>query len=415
MIKRQILLGLIAVALMTVLTACLGGGRVPAPLTFSVSGRVTADDDGLAGVTLQFSGPFGSAITGDDGSWSKSGLSGKVTVTPSLDGWRFTPEIQELTQGNSVVEFVGNRLDADEEPITGAVIDARSRVLTLSLSPDGRRLASGHVDESVRVWDLAQQKLLFKLDGHLDWVRAVAYSPKGDLIASSSDDNDVLIWGAHTGELVHTLKGHEDWVRTVAFSFDGARVASGDDDNTIRIWDPVLGTEVAKLQSGSEYVWIYTLDFAPDAFVLASGDYDGNVNIWDVEQGILLKNLTDDAVTEVYSVAFSPDGSMLAAGGEGGSVVIWHAATYEEVSRIEGLPGDVEALAFSPDADMLATAVEGDVFLWDVASGILRAKLAGSFDINAVQFLPSGDYVVTGDDDGMIKIWDLNEVQWELL
>jgi WD40 repeat protein len=74
------------------------------------------------------------------------------------------------------------------------------------------------------------------LSGHNRPVKAVAMSANGKRVASGSDDYTVKIWDAETGEELRTLSGHSDWVRAVAVSADGRKVVSGSADNTVKIW-----------------------------------------------------------------------------------------------------------------------------------------------------------------------------------
>ena len=74
--------------------------------TYSVSGRVIdQSSNGVAGVSISFTGGFGSVTTASDGTWSKSGLSGTVTVTPSKSGWTFIPTSRQVSEASSSVSF----------------------------------------------------------------------------------------------------------------------------------------------------------------------------------------------------------------------------------------------------------------------------------------------------------------------
>ena len=79
------------------------------------------------------------------------------------------------------------------------------------------------------------------LTGHTDWVTSVAFSPNGLTVASGSVDETVRLWDAVTGAHKATLTGHTGWVTSVAFSPNGLTVASGSEDETVRLWDAVTG------------------------------------------------------------------------------------------------------------------------------------------------------------------------------
>jgi WD40 repeat protein len=70
-------------------------------------------------------------------------------------------------------------------------------------------------------------------------VRLVAWSPDGQRIASGSLDNTVQVWNASDGSRVFTYKGHSDDVLSVAWSPDGQRIASGSSDKTVQVWQAV--------------------------------------------------------------------------------------------------------------------------------------------------------------------------------
>jgi WD40 repeat protein len=82
-------------------------------------------------------------------------------------------------------------------------------------------------DRTVKVWELESGRLLRSLEGHTDWVRAVAVSPDGRFIVSGSDDRTVKVWELESGRLLRSLEGHTGRVRAVAVSPDGRFIVSG--------------------------------------------------------------------------------------------------------------------------------------------------------------------------------------------
>ena len=120
-----------------------------------------------------------------------------------------------------------------------------SWVLTLALSPlpastNSQLLAIGSQDKDIKIWDSGTGTEGEKLEGHSDWVEAVAFSPLPSVtqvLASASRDQTVRLWDVKTGVEIRTMEGHEGAVNAVAFSSNGELLASASNDNTVRLWD----------------------------------------------------------------------------------------------------------------------------------------------------------------------------------
>ena len=162
-------------------------------------------------------------------------------------------------------------------------------VSSVAFSPDGKRLASGSRDNTIRLWDVASGRSLLELKGHSDFVNSVAFSPDSKRLASGSGDQTIRLWDVASGRSLLELIGHSASVNSVAFSPDGKRLASGSRDQTIRLWDVASGRSLRELKGHSDSV--YSVAFSPDGKRLASGSRDNTIRLWDVASGRSLMEL----------------------------------------------------------------------------------------------------------------------------
>jgi RNA polymerase sigma factor (sigma-70 family) len=350
---------------------------------------------------------------------------------------------------------------ADLPENTVAVLgDIRGRhageVHDVALSPDGKLLATASdQDTTVRLWDAETLQPAGALTGHRAFVNCVSISQDGRWLASGSANGDLLLWDM----TVRPPKGPSNLatrgkdrkfnhsILAAAFSEDGKRLAVAGDAGGVELFE-ISGAGPASrgVLPGIDQE-VRSLTFSPDGQILAlAGLLDRSARLWVVtgaapRETAILRRPADKRPQLIkrgaISVAFSRDGKTLAALEGDDGVWLWDLSGPEPRDRgqlsvpphrvnlprgirvllgaIHGL-GERAKVVFSPDGDTLAAAQSGGwIKVWDVTGGLPteRAEFAahGGTGTGTLAFSPDGETLYSGGGDHLVRNWDLTAAE----
>jgi tricorn protease-like protein len=215
------------------------------------------------------------------------------------------------------------------------LLETTDSVYAVAFSPDGKTLAAAGADRAIRLWNVADGKLLATIEDHADWIFDVAFSPDGKRLASASRDKTSKVFDVVKKEALVTFPGHAESVFCVAFTPDGKQVVSGGGDSQIRVWNPDDDGKQVRLMGGFGGP-IFKLGYSADGKLLGCCSGDKTVRIYD---NFSTKQTLKGHNDWVYTFAFSPDAKTIASGSWDGEVRLWNVADGKPVKTIIAAPG----------------------------------------------------------------------------
>lgn len=320
-------------------------------------------------------------------------------------------------------------------------------VLSVCFSPDGKRLASGSGDTTVRLWDLNTQTPHFTLKGHSSWVLVVAWSPDAQLLASGDHSGGIFLWDPAAGSTLGQCKGHSKFITSLAWEpahveLPSRRFCSGSRDATIKVWDATTRRCLFTMSSHTQA--ITAVKWGGDGLIYSAAR-DCSINVWSAQDGKLVRSLkghghwvntmslsTDyalrtgaydhrgvapldtkeakQAAQKRYDAARGGRPERLATGSDDYTLFLWEPSTSKTpLARMTGHMQLINQVTFSPDGRWIVSAsFDKSVKLWDGLKGGFVATFRGHVGpVYQVAWSADSRLCVSGSKDSTLKVWEV--------
>ena len=301
----------------------------------------------------------------------------------------------------------------------------------IKYTPDGNRIAVA-TDIGIWIYDAQTGKELALLTGHTGRVTSLGFPADGRFLASGSFDKTVRLWDIDTGKQTAVFAGHLGGIEAIAVSPDGKTVVSGDTwKGTLILWDTETGEQLERHTLYTDNLMrrlqisldkhrtvpypnaVQALAFSPDGQIFASGHRDGILRLWDSENGRKFSTLRDHKRGGIEGLAFSPEGQMLASSST--DDIILHTLQKGKPQAHLTIKHFTGHLVFSPDGKTLVgfdwrswNGKNEDLHVWDTETGeCLQSIYTKHTDQHeALAIFPDGNTILTGSWDGTIHQWE---------
>ncbi len=346
--------------------------------------------------------------------------------------------IYHVPTGQLITRLTDPALQAQSaDPRPG--IAHRDVVQSLAFNREGDLLASGGF-RVVKLWRYPRDVQRFSLTAATDAVTAVAVSPDGKLIATGAADNTIKLFSASEGKDGLTLEGHAGPVTSLRFAQNAAQLYSSSADQTIRVWNVADGSLAGRIDTPTAIDSISLVSQPPPAEaqaaeaaeapaelpqLIASAGGDNLIRLWRTPNG--LPQQLADVPEKTNVLAVSTDRKFLALANAAGEIHVSNFASGELVKTWKAHEAAITGIAFKaapepaqpadanaeqpeePTVPTLATSsADQTVRLWNYETGEDLGVLRGSLnEIHCVAFQPDGKRLIAGAADGGVTVWNL--------
>jgi RNA polymerase sigma factor (sigma-70 family) len=295
---------------------------------------------------------------------------------------------------------------------------------SIAFTADGKTLVSAFMGNSlgvkIHIWDLETRKQRFMLDSRMLGHTGMGLSRDGKTVALGTADSTIRLWDVRSGqELFTEFQGHDAAVNWLAFLPDGKTLVTADDNGQLFQWDTASWKQNRKVR-----VYHHGFALSPDGKRFVTEDFGRTMHVWACDTGAEIANMKRPEEGWIRGLAFSQEDKALVSlswnigKGRSAGLIVWDAVRGKQ-NREVPLPGiDLEdvltlaspqALALTPDGQTAFVGNgQGGIHLFDLQGGKQILHLAGHKNYaGALALSADGKTLLSGSVDRSVRVWDL--------
>ena len=302
---------------------------------------------------------------------------------PVITALRFSPDGKLLAVSGNREVLVHN---ADGSGLVKRLQGKAERILSLAFSADGTMLMAGGGTPArfgeLQFWDVASGKLLRNTEVGTDTVFGASLSPDGKKVAAACTDNTVRVYDTAGAKELYKISSHENWALATVFGVDSKRFVSVGRDRAAKLVDAEAGQFLENVNQMRGELSAVARHPKKDVIVIGGEDripyiytMDRPRNMKVGEEATLVRKL-EAQEGAIFALDWSPDGKRIAVAGSGPKVNLYDAESGAKLSSCGGHTAGIYSLAFSPDGSRLATGgFDGQVRFYGAADCALQKSI----------------------------------------
>eukprot|EP01116_Phalansterium_solitarium_P021064 TRINITY_DN6419_c0_g1_i3.p2 TRINITY_DN6419_c0_g1~~TRINITY_DN6419_c0_g1_i3.p2 ORF type:complete len:311 (-),score=53.57 TRINITY_DN6419_c0_g1_i3:802-1734(-) len=285
------------------------------------------------------------------------------------------------------------------------------KVHSVAWNCNGRKLASGSVDTTVRIWDVGSGSKDLELKGHTSGVDQLCWDPTNpDRLATASTDKTVRIWDAKTGGVIQTIETAGENIN-ISWSPNGMHIIVGNKEDQLCVIE-TKHWKIIKKHAFQNEVNEISWNRAGNLFFMTTGTGAVDIVRYPPPNDFRLVKQVQCSTSNCYCIDFSPNSKYFAVGGADALVTLWNASELVCVRTFADLMYPVRTLSFSHDSQLLAAASEDmRIDIYHVESGEHVYSHITNFALNAVAWHPEELLLAYAGDEREVRIFGFKERQ----